>query len=135
MLLLAVYAVSGCCAAVAGIIIAADIKGADANNAGLWLELDAILAVARRTCVADEPVMRQRLADAHVGLEIMRLNALRTLAGSESGTLGRAAMVGKLHWATVHRDLGELAMDVLGAEAPVELMRDTVLDLLRGHED
>ena len=45
VLLLAVYAVSGFCAAVAGIIIAADIKGADANNAGLWLELDAILAV------------------------------------------------------------------------------------------
>ena len=45
VLLLAVYAVSGFCAAVAGVIIAADIKGADANNAGLWLELDAILAV------------------------------------------------------------------------------------------
>ncbi|WP_102960868.1 ABC transporter permease [Mangrovicella endophytica] len=44
-LLLAVYATSGLCAAVAGIIAAADIKGADANNAGLWLELDAILAV------------------------------------------------------------------------------------------
>jgi alkylation response protein AidB-like acyl-CoA dehydrogenase len=28
-----------------------------------------------------------------------------------------AAMVTKLFWATVHRDLGELAMDVLGAEA------------------
>ena len=30
---------------IAGIIVAADIRGADANNAGLWLELDAILAV------------------------------------------------------------------------------------------
>ncbi|KEO53807.1 MAG: ABC transporter permease [Rhodospirillales bacterium] len=39
------YAISGLCAAFAGIIIAADIRGADANNAGLWLELDAILAV------------------------------------------------------------------------------------------
>jgi simple sugar transport system permease protein len=27
------------------VIVAADIRGADANNAGLWLELDAILAV------------------------------------------------------------------------------------------
>ena len=35
----------GLCAALAGIIAAADIMGADANNAGLWLELDAILAV------------------------------------------------------------------------------------------
>lgn len=39
------YCFSGLCAAVAGMIVSADIQGADANNAGLWLELDAILAV------------------------------------------------------------------------------------------
>ncbi|EPM0705301.1 galactofuranose ABC transporter, ATP-binding protein YtfT [Klebsiella aerogenes] len=39
------YVLSGICAAIAGIIVAADIRGADANNAGLWLELDAILSV------------------------------------------------------------------------------------------
>lgn len=44
-LIVFVYAVAGLCAAVAGLIVTADIKGADANNAGLWLELDAILAV------------------------------------------------------------------------------------------
>ncbi len=42
---LSVYCISGLCAALAGMIITADIQGADANNAGLWLELDAILAV------------------------------------------------------------------------------------------
>ncbi len=42
---LTVYCISGFCAALAGMIITADIQGADANNAGLWLELDAILAV------------------------------------------------------------------------------------------
>ncbi|SDA59941.1 ABC transporter permease [Sinorhizobium sp. NFACC03] len=45
VLLIAAYVLSGLCAAIAGIIAAADIRGADANNAGLWLELDAILAV------------------------------------------------------------------------------------------
>ncbi|WP_105438375.1 ABC transporter permease [Neorhizobium sp. T25_13] len=44
-LLFFVYAISGICAAIAGLIVTADIRGADANNAGLWLELDAILAV------------------------------------------------------------------------------------------
>jgi simple sugar transport system permease protein len=44
-LIIGCYVLSGLCAAVAGLIVAADIKGADANNAGLWLELDAILAV------------------------------------------------------------------------------------------
>lgn len=45
LLVLSAYMFSGFCAALSGIIIAADIRGADANNAGLWLELDAILAV------------------------------------------------------------------------------------------
>lgn len=45
VLLIAVYVATGLCAALAGIIVTADIRGADANNAGLWLELDAILAV------------------------------------------------------------------------------------------
>ncbi|HVJ00925.1 MAG TPA: ABC transporter permease [Sphingomonas sp.] len=44
-LLIGVYALCGVTAALAGVIAAADIRGADANNAGLWLELDAILAV------------------------------------------------------------------------------------------
>lgn len=44
-ILICVYVVSGFCAALAGIVATADIRGADANNAGLWLELDAILAV------------------------------------------------------------------------------------------
>lgn len=39
------YMWCGLTAALAGVIAAANIKGADANNAGLWLELDAILAV------------------------------------------------------------------------------------------
>src|SRR5262249_9438278 len=43
--ILAVYVWCSVCAALAGVIAAADIMGADANNAGLWLELDAILAV------------------------------------------------------------------------------------------
>lgn len=39
------YAFSGFCAGLAGIIVCADIRAADANNAGLFLELDAIASV------------------------------------------------------------------------------------------
>lgn len=45
VVVMSTYVISGICAAVAGVIVAADIRGADANNAGLWLEMDAILAV------------------------------------------------------------------------------------------
>jgi alkylation response protein AidB-like acyl-CoA dehydrogenase len=47
----------------------------------------------------------------------MRLNALRTLAGTEPNTQRPEALIGKLYWARFHRGLGELAMDVLGADA------------------
>ncbi len=40
----AVYSACSLCAGIAGLIVTTDIKAADANNAGLWLELDAILA-------------------------------------------------------------------------------------------
>jgi simple sugar transport system permease protein len=39
------YALSGLCSGVAGMLICADIRGSDSNNAGLFMELDAILAV------------------------------------------------------------------------------------------
>jgi galactofuranose transport system permease protein len=42
---LLVYGLCGLCAGLAGILISANIRSADANNAGLWYELDAILAV------------------------------------------------------------------------------------------
>lgn len=40
-----VYAFSGLCAGIAGLMISSNTSGADGNNAGLWIELDAILAV------------------------------------------------------------------------------------------
>ncbi|ATC59995.1 ABC transporter permease [Vibrio anguillarum] len=45
LVVISTYVISGIMAAIAGIIVTADIRGADANNAGLWLEMDAILAV------------------------------------------------------------------------------------------
>lgn len=39
------YAFCGLCAGIAGLMISSNIAAADSNNAGLWIELDAILAV------------------------------------------------------------------------------------------
>jgi galactofuranose transport system permease protein len=44
-ILLAVYVVSGLFAGIAGLMVASNVAAADANNAGLFIELDAILAV------------------------------------------------------------------------------------------
>jgi len=42
---IAVYVFTAFCAGIAGLMISSNVTAADANNAGLWIELDAILAV------------------------------------------------------------------------------------------
>jgi alkylation response protein AidB-like acyl-CoA dehydrogenase len=82
-------------------------------------ELDQVMEIARNNGSATDPLIRQRLADAYIGLRIMRFNALRTLFAGDRAELGREAMMTKLYWATWHRELGKLAMDVLGPEAEI----------------
>ena len=75
--------------------------------------------VARANGAYDDPVVRDRLARAQVDLEVIRLNALRTLSTS-SGAGEQApqqASIAKLLWAGWHRTLGELAMLVRGPES------------------
>ncbi|MEV0595345.1 ABC transporter permease [Nonomuraea cavernae] len=40
-----VYAFAALCAGIAGLMFSSNVSSADGNNAGLWIELDAILAV------------------------------------------------------------------------------------------
>lgn len=44
-IIFAVYTFSAICAAIAGLMISSNVTAADANSAGLWIEMDAILAV------------------------------------------------------------------------------------------
>ncbi|TDD63432.1 ABC transporter permease [Kribbella antibiotica] len=44
-ILITVYAFAALCAGIAGVMVASNVSSADGNNAGLWIELDAILAV------------------------------------------------------------------------------------------
>jgi acyl-CoA dehydrogenase len=80
-------------------------------------ELGEITDAARRLGRTSDPVVRQRLADLWIRLSIMRWNALRALRVDENVELPREAMINKLYWANLHQDMGEVAMDVLGAEA------------------
>ena len=90
-------------------------------------ELEAVIAVAQRTGAAADPVLRQRIARAALGLDTLRCNALRVLGGeAPGGATGsdRAAFIAKYAWSNWRRDLGELAMDVLGAGGLVEAEGD-----------
>jgi len=80
-------------------------------------ELTELIDTAQANGKARDPLFRQRLADAHIGLRIMRYNALRMLSQTSGGELSPAAYTYKLYWSNWHRNLGELAMDVIGPRA------------------
>jgi len=83
-------------------------------------EFDEIVQIAKANGSAEDPAIRQRIADAHIGLKIMRYNSMRTLSSDVGdGSLEKAAMIYKLYWSSWHRNLGNLAMDVLGPEAEI----------------
>ncbi|MBW2723545.1 MAG: acyl-CoA dehydrogenase family protein [Deltaproteobacteria bacterium] len=82
-------------------------------------ELERIISIARENGKAKDPVMRQRIADAWIGLRLQRYNALRMLSSAEGADPGRESMITKLFWASWHRDLGKLAMDVMGAHSEI----------------
>lgn len=92
-------------------------------------ELNEVIRVARNNGAAANPAIRQRIAEAHIGLRLMRYNAMRMLSGDERGGPDSSALVYKLHWSSWHRNLGALAMDVLGPEA--ELMENAPYELTR----
>jgi alkylation response protein AidB-like acyl-CoA dehydrogenase len=82
------------------------------QQVGFRRELDQIVELARANGSIDDPVVRERLTRARIGLDVMRAHALRTLSGEPPPG---AESVSKLVWAGWHRGLGELAMEVAGA--------------------
>lgn len=84
-------------------------------------ELDEVVRVAKDNGAYKDPAIRQRLARAHAELKIMRYNSMRMLSGQggSDGSLQKEALIYKLFWATWHRTMGELAMDVMGPESQI----------------
>jgi len=90
-------------------------------------ELNEIIEVARHNGSIERESVRQSLVGLWIRLKIMRTTAIRTLS-QEGSDLGREAMIGKLYWANLHQDMGEVAMDVMGAEAMI------IADSYNSHE-
>ncbi|MEU5696839.1 acyl-CoA dehydrogenase family protein [Actinosynnema sp. NPDC020468] len=84
------------------------------QQVGFARELDAVVERARSNGALADPVLRARVVDAWIGLEVLRCTALRTLQSAGDGVPGLEGSISKLQWARWHRDLGELAVDVAG---------------------
>ena len=83
------------------------------QQVGFRRELGDLIQMARKTGAGTDPLLRDKLARAWIGLEVIRAYALDTLGGDDD----TEASVLKILWSRWHQALGELAMDVQGAPA------------------
>lgn len=84
-------------------------------------QLHLVIKAARQTGADRDPALRERIGRAWMGLKVMHYITLRTLAGGSDGSLSREGYIVKYYWSNWHRDLGELAMDVLGVEGDIQV--------------
>ena len=92
--------------------------GAAVNAITFRVELDKLTRLAKELGATDHPVIRQRLARAHTKVEIMRYFGYQALTSFLQGKQpGPGASIGKLFWSEYHKEVTELSLDILGADA------------------
>lgn len=85
--------------------------------------LDALVEQARKLQrhgkpVIEDPVIRQKLAQAFVELEVFRLNTTRALSNlAKRGVPGPEGSIQKLYWSELNQRNAQIAMEVLGPYA------------------
>jgi len=85
------------------------------------ITLGELLAEARESGAAEDPIIRDRLAQLYIESEVLRLNALRGLSSiMRTGVPGPEGSLGKWQWADVNQALTELAVDLRGPRAVLD---------------
>ena len=85
--------------------------------------LDVIMELAKRVYrngkpLSTDPIVRQKLADAYIRVDIMRLNNYRTISSYLRGREpGPEASLEKLYWSEAHQRLQEIGQELLGPHA------------------
>ncbi|MGH7721516.1 MAG: acyl-CoA dehydrogenase family protein [Candidatus Dormibacteria bacterium] len=89
-----------------------------ASALSIQLQLDELATLIRERGRQDDPWLRRRHSALVVETETMRLNGYRGLSRViERGVPGPEGSLAKIQWADINQRLGELALDVLGADA------------------
>lgn len=84
------------------------------------LEMQSLIDLARHRNLASDPVVRQRLAQAWIGVRILKFNNYRKLTAlMRNGVLGPESSFSKLYWATWHQELSNLEMELMGMDSAI----------------
>jgi alkylation response protein AidB-like acyl-CoA dehydrogenase len=83
------------------------------------ITLEQLKDLVQERGLADDPVIRQRIAQLTIEVELLRLNSWRGLTQiMKTGVPGPEGSLPKWQWAEVNQALTELAMEIRGEEAP-----------------
>jgi alkylation response protein AidB-like acyl-CoA dehydrogenase len=83
-------------------------------------ETASLIDLARTRGLTSEPVVRQQLADAWIGLQVLRFNNYRKLTAlRRGGVLGPESSFSKLYWASWHQRLSRLEMQIAGIASEI----------------
>jgi alkylation response protein AidB-like acyl-CoA dehydrogenase len=84
-------------------------------------EFRLLVDTARARGTIADPLIRQRLAEYHTKIQILRINGLRTLsanlANKRDGSISALGATNKMFWSEMHQQAMELALDIWGASA------------------
>ncbi|MGI9020394.1 MAG: acyl-CoA dehydrogenase family protein [Solirubrobacterales bacterium] len=84
---------------------------------GLAHTLEQLVELAKERGVADDPRIRDRVARLRIGIEGLRLGAMRALTSTmKVGIPGPEGSIAKLQWSSTAQALSELALEVGGME-------------------
>jgi alkylation response protein AidB-like acyl-CoA dehydrogenase len=85
---------------------------------GLQVALEELIELAKRRGLADDPLVRDRIARLKIAAEGLRMGNLRSLtAVMKVGMPGPEGSIAKLQWSTAAQALAELAVELGGLEA------------------
>jgi len=96
--------------------------GASAS-VGLQNDLEDLVAMINEQGLGSDPILRQRVAKLKMGVEALRLGAMRSLSTQiRTGIPGPEGSVSKLQWGSINQEMTELATELLG---PAGLAKDS----------
>jgi len=88
-----------------------------------------LVGLVRRMGLADDPIVRDRVARLHAEVEVFRANTYRTLTRLAAGKpIGPEASVNKLYWSEMEARIYEAGMQVMGPYAELTPKADAAID-------
>jgi alkylation response protein AidB-like acyl-CoA dehydrogenase len=89
-----------------------------AAAASVRVALGELKQLARERGADEDPIIRQRLAQLTIEVELLRLNSWRGLTAiMKKGVPGPEGSLPKWQWGEIHQALTELAAEILGEDA------------------